>query len=54
MRLRKHTSRYALDELDRIGALEVALGSIPDTGHVWDDDPAGWVRRQRTDRPVAG
>jgi hypothetical protein len=45
--------RYALDELDRIDALEVALGSIPDTGHVWDDDPAGWVRRQRADRPVA-
>jgi Arc/MetJ family transcription regulator len=46
--------RHALDELDRIDALEAALGSIPDAGHEWDDDPAEWVRRQRTDRPVAG
>jgi Arc/MetJ-type ribon-helix-helix transcriptional regulator len=45
--------RRALDELDRIDALDAALGSIPDTGHEWDDDPAEWVRRQRADRPVA-
>jgi hypothetical protein len=44
--------RCALDELDRVDALEVALGSIPDTGHEWDDDPAEWVRRQRAGRPV--
>ena len=27
--------------------IEAALGSLPDTGHEWDDDPAAWVRRQR-------
>ena len=24
-----------------------ALGALADTGHEWDDDPAGWVREQR-------
>ena len=24
-----------------------ALGSLPDTGHDWDDHPGEWVRRQR-------
>lgn len=28
-----------------------ALGRVPDTGHVWDDDPAAWVRRQRRRDP---
>ena len=26
---------------------EAAFGSLPDTGHEWDDDPAAWVRRER-------
>lgn len=42
--------RRAIDELDRAEALETALGSIPDSGHDWDADPAAWVRAQRTDR----
>lgn len=42
--------RRAIDELDRADALETALGSIPDTEHDWDADPAAWVRAQRTDR----
>ncbi len=42
--------RRAIDELDRTEALEAALGSIPDSGHDWDADPAAWVRAQRTDR----
>lgn len=42
--------RRALDELERSEALEVALGSISDSGHDWDTDPAAWVRAQRTDR----
>lgn len=46
--------RRALDELDRMDALDAALGAISDTGHDWDDDPAEWVRQQRADRPVAG
>lgn len=24
-----------------------ALGTLEDTGHEWDDDPAAWVREQR-------
>ena len=24
-----------------------ALGTLADTGHDWDDDPAAWVREQR-------
>lgn len=39
--------RRALDDLQRADALKQALGSIDDTGHEWDDDPAGWVRSQR-------
>jgi hypothetical protein len=31
-----------------------ALGSIEDTGHEWDDDPAGWVRQQRAGGRAAG
>ena len=48
-----HAIRRALDELDRADAIESAIGSITDTGHEWDDDPAGWVRSQRADRPMA-
>jgi hypothetical protein len=28
--------------------IEQALGSIPDEGHDWDDDPGEWVRAQRS------
>lgn len=42
--------RRTIDELKRADALEVALGSIPDSGHDWDTDPAAWVRAQRTNR----
>ncbi|MGH3985469.1 MAG: hypothetical protein ACRDST_22990 [Pseudonocardiaceae bacterium] len=42
--------RRAIDELDRTEALEAALGSISDSGHDWDADPAAWVRAQRADR----
>lgn len=44
--------RRALDELDRMDALDSALGSIPDSGHDWDEDAAGWVRQQRADWSV--
>jgi Arc/MetJ family transcription regulator len=46
--------RRALDDDRRRDALEAALGSIEDTGHEWDDDPAEWVRRQRSDERRAG
>lgn len=44
--------RRALDEARRADALESAFGSIPDSGHEWDADPATWVRQQRADRLV--
>lgn len=39
--------RRSLDDERRWDDLEQALGSLPDEGHEWDDDPADWVRRQR-------
>ena len=36
-----------LDTEERKAALLSGLGCIPDTGHEWDDDVAGWVRAQR-------
>ena len=36
-----------LEDERRWDDIEAALGSIPDTGHDWDDDPAAWVREQR-------
>jgi hypothetical protein len=37
----------ALEDERRWDLIESALGSIADTGHAWDDDPAGWVRKER-------
>ena len=37
----------ALDGERRWELIESALGSIPDGGHAWDEDPAAWVRGQR-------
>lgn len=39
--------RESLDLEERKQAILAGLGSIPDTGHEWDDDPAEWVRQQR-------
>jgi Arc/MetJ family transcription regulator len=39
--------RAALDDERRWELIESSFGSIPDTGHEWDDDPAAWVRAQR-------
>jgi Arc/MetJ family transcription regulator len=41
------TLRKALDEERRWERIEASLGTIPDAGHEWDDDPAAWVRSQR-------
>lgn len=47
--------RRGLDDVLRWEEIEASLGSIEDTGHEWDDDPAEWVRRQRsTDSRRAG
>jgi predicted transcriptional regulator len=43
--------REALDTEERWAAIEAAIGSIPDTGHEWDEDPAAWVRAQRRADP---
>jgi len=37
----------ANDAQSRWELIESAIGSIPDEGHDWDDDPATWVRTQR-------
>jgi len=37
----------ALDDERRHRLIESAFGSIPDSGHDWDDDPAAWVAAQR-------
>lgn len=39
--------RAAVDQHKRWRLLGRAAGSIPDTGHDWDDDPAEWVHSQR-------
>lgn len=39
--------RRRLDDGRRWDDIEAALGSISDTGHDWDADPAQWVRGQR-------
>ena len=46
--------RRALDDERQWDELEAALGSIDADGHVWDDDPARWVRVQRADARRAG
>ena len=39
--------KRGLEDERRWDDIESALGSLPDSGHEWDDDPATWVRRQR-------
>lgn len=39
--------RLTLDDERRWDRIESALGSLPDSGHEWDEDPAAWVREQR-------
>ena len=42
-----HSIRRALEDDQRWDEIEAALGTLSDTGHEWDRDPAAWVRRQR-------
>ncbi len=39
--------RRGLDDERRWDEIEAALGSLADSGHDWDEDPAAWVRQQR-------
>ena len=41
------TVRRALEDQRRWEDILASLGTITDTGHEWDEDPAAWVRRQR-------
>jgi hypothetical protein len=43
--------REKLDRERRWRLIESAFGSIPDTGHPWDEDPAAWVHAQRRADP---
>ncbi len=43
----------ALLRRKRLLSLEKAIGSISDSGHEWDEDPAAWVRAQRDAEPRA-
>lgn len=46
--------RHGLENERRWDDIESAFGEIDDTGHEWDDDPAEWVRQQRTDQRRSG
>lgn len=50
----EETVRQRLDRERRWRKVERAMGSISDTGHDWDEDPAKWVHQQRRlgERPV--
>ena len=43
--------RRRLAEERRWDSLMAAGGSVEDGGHEWDEDPAGWVARQRGGAP---
>ena len=46
--------REKVDRARRWQKIESAFGSLPDTGHDWDEDPAAWVHEQRRkgERPL--
>lgn len=47
--------RRGLDDERRWDDIEAALGSLAETAHDWDADPAAWVREQRhADKRRAG
>lgn len=46
--------RRGLDDERRWEDIESALGTISDEGHSWDEDPAEWVREQRSDKRRSG
>ena len=41
--------RRGLEDETRWDDIESALGKLAEHGHEWDDDPATWVRRQRSE-----
>jgi Arc/MetJ family transcription regulator len=43
--------RRTLEDGSRWDELIASIGTIPDQGHDWDEDPAAWVRAQRRADP---
>jgi len=43
--------RRALENEERWDLINSAIGTISDTGHVWDPDPAAWVHKERRSDP---
>ena len=43
--------RRGLDDEQHWDDIDASLGSIDDHGHPWDDDPAAWVKAQRSTGP---
>ena len=43
----EHATRTALEDEERWALVRSAVGSIVDSGHDWDHDPAEWVHAQR-------
>lgn len=41
------TVRRALEDERRWEEIEATVGALSESGHAWDEDPAGWVRAQR-------
>lgn len=39
--------KRGLEDERRWDDIEAALGSLSESGHEWDKDPAAWVRQQR-------
>jgi metal-responsive CopG/Arc/MetJ family transcriptional regulator len=46
------TLSRALEDERRWEEIEAGLGSLSDTAHDWDEDPAGWVRAGRRAEPT--
>lgn len=43
----ERATRLALEDDNRWALIGQAIGSIDDTGHAWDADPAAWVHAER-------
>ena len=43
--------RRTLEDERRWDELIASIGTIPDQGHDWDEDPGAWVRAQRRADP---
>ena len=44
-------SDRATEDKRRWDEIKASIGTISDSGHEWDEDPAAWVRAQRRADP---